>query len=107
MRVEEPFHPLGRRALGQVLVGQLVHRGNERAHAGDRLKAVAIGLALVEARIRIEHGHQEKRQHRRNQHQERQIGEVGQSFKHVTLVNRVVQDCTGSPETDECHHDLR
>ena len=24
----------------------------------------------------------------------------------MTLVNRVVQDCTGSPETDECHHCL-
>src|SRR5207237_1580159 len=48
MRVKEPFHESGRCAFGEILVGELVHRRNKRLDAGNRLKSIAVGLALVE-----------------------------------------------------------
>src|SRR6266496_1439506 len=42
VRMKKPFHPLGRSSFRQILLGELVHRGNERLHTRDGLKCVPV-----------------------------------------------------------------
>src|SRR5579862_2381683 len=66
MRMQEPLHPAGRRALGEVLFGEFVHGRYEWTNAGDVAKSVAVGLTFVVARIGVQRGQQHERQHGRN-----------------------------------------
>src|SRR5208282_3469270 len=71
MRVEQPLNPAGRRFFGEILLGQLIHRRNEGFDASHRLEAIAVGLALVEAGVGVERGHQQEREYGRDQDQQR------------------------------------
>src|SRR5271157_3613187 len=71
MRVEKPFDELRRLALGEILVGELLHRASEGRNRGDVFPGVTIGLALVTARDCVQSGHQQKTEDRYNQHDER------------------------------------
>jgi len=70
MRVEEPLHPARWRFLCEILISQLVHRRNEGFDIDHRLEAIAVGLALVEARVGVERRHQQERKHGRDQNQQ-------------------------------------
>src|SRR5271157_4707029 len=71
MRVEKPFDELRRLALGEILVGELLHRASEGRNRGDVFPGVTISLALVTARDCVQSGHQQKTEDRYNQHDER------------------------------------
>src|SRR5208337_3087479 len=71
MRMEKPFDELRRLALGEILVGELLHRADEGRDRRNVFPGVAIGLALVTARDGVQSGHQQKTEDRYNQHDER------------------------------------
>src|SRR6266852_2613349 len=58
MGMKEPLHPFRRNTLREILLRQLIHRGDERIHRTDGLEAIAVGLALVEAGVCVENRHQ-------------------------------------------------
>src|SRR6266851_6699351 len=69
MRMEPPLHPRRGRALGQVLLGEFIHGGDERSDAGDGFKSIAVCLALVVSRKRVQRRHQKERKQSKNQDQ--------------------------------------
>ena len=99
--MEKPLHPIGRRTLGQVLLRKFVHGRNKGRDRGDRLKGVAVRLAFVEAGVSIERGQHQERKHGSDQHQQWQVGEIGQGLEHVQAIHRVVQDPVRRPEAHE------
>jgi len=98
MGMKKPFHPLGRCALRQVLLRQLVHRRNKRLDAGDRFKRIPVGLPLVVSRLGIEGRHQQQRKRGRGKSQQGQVREVRKFLEHV-VVDRVVEHPVRDPET--------
>src|ERR1019366_162674 len=77
------------------------HRRNEGFDAGHRLEAIAVGLPLVETRVGVERGHQQKREYGRDQNQQRQIGKIGHGLEHVAPLHGVAQNFVGQPEAEE------
>ena len=69
--MEEPLNELRWLALGQVLVGQLLHGADERLNCGNVFPGVTVSFAFVAARDGIQRRHQQKAEDRRHQHDER------------------------------------
>ena len=65
------------------------------------MEAIAVGLALVESGKGVEHRHQKHGERGRDQHQQREAGEVGQRVEPARAVDGVVEDFVGQPESGE------
>ena len=106
MRMEPPLHPSRWSPLREVLLGQFVHRRNERCNAGDVLESIPVRLALVEPGERIECRHQQERTNREYQHDQRQIGKIIQRRKFVPAIYGVMQHPVCGPESNQRHASL-
>src|SRR5438270_673297 len=78
MGMKQPLYPLRRSALGQILIRELVHGRDKWFDTGDGFERIPVRLALVVTRIGVECRHQQKRQHNGDEHEQRQVGEIGE-----------------------------
>src|SRR5579859_5883854 len=60
MRMKQQLHQARRMAFTQVLTREFFHGRDVRSNVGDALPAVKIGLALSEARVRVEGRHEQE-----------------------------------------------
>ncbi len=107
--MEEHLDHFVRLALGEILVGQLLHGADEGRDGRSVFPGVAVGFALVRARDRIQRRHQQKSQNCRHQDDERQVSEVvepGIERRKPVLGDHKTQDHIDQPEGKERNADL-
>src|SRR5208337_5003579 len=91
-------------ALCEILVGQLLHRGDEGLNRGEVLPGVAIGLALMASRKSIQGRHQQKTENRYHQHHERQVRKIikaGIEHRKPVFRNHKTKHLVDQPEPEE------